>query len=76
MSQERLGADANALCSNTDSKNPNDASHDRVLLQLVDDEMHKALDELGGDSVDKLRSMLVPAHLPIIIGSIIKARDD
>jgi hypothetical protein len=74
----REGQTAEALASVTTSNNI--LNHDelaaRVALNNVDCAVHQALDAFDGDSNENLRALLVPAHLPIIIGSVIKVRDD
>jgi hypothetical protein len=76
MSQERPDADALAAVSPYESDDRVHSGRARVLLQQVDDEVHRALDALGGDSTETLRSLIVPAHVPIIIGSILKVRHE
>ena len=72
MSREGLGAAAREPSSPCDSKDSNYDEHAHVVLQSVDDEIHLTLDEFDGDSAEKLRSLIVPAHLPVIIGTVLK----
>ncbi len=74
MSREGPDAEACAASPTSDCAAPNDDQFARAVLQRVDDEVHQTLDVFDGDSIEKLRSLIVPGHLPIIIGSIIKVR--
>lgn len=75
MSHEVQGADAHVPMLSSNSNNSIHAKHACVLLQHVDDEVHQALDAFESDSAESLRSLIVPAHVPIIIGSILKVRN-
>ena len=74
MSQEGHDADALASCSTSGCKISNNDEFSRLVLQRIDDDMHRTLDTLDGSSNQNLRSLIVPAHLPILLGTILKVR--
>ena len=75
MSGEGQVADAHALASTAHNIVNRDEHAARVALEIVDDAVHQTLYVFDGDSNEKLRALLVPAHLPVIIGSVIKVHD-
>jgi hypothetical protein len=74
MSQEGCDVDALASCSTSGCKISNNDEFSRLVLQRIDDDMHRTLDALDGSSNQNLRSLIAPAHLPILLGTILKVR--
>jgi hypothetical protein len=74
MSREGLGAAARGPSSSLSTNDSTFDEHARAVLQSVDDEVHQILDEFDGDSAENLRCLIVPAHLPVLIGTVLKVR--
>lgn len=69
MSNEGSGA---APYSTADLTTKNDDEISRAVLQRIEDGVHATLDVLDSGSNDMLRSLIVPAHVPIIVGALVK----
>ena len=69
MSNEGSGA---ASCSTADLSTTNDDEFSRAVLQRIEDGVHETLDVLDSGSNEMLRSLILPAHVPIIVGALVK----
>jgi hypothetical protein len=69
MSNEGSGA---APCSTADLSTTNDDEFSRAVLQRIEDGVHATLDVLDSGSNEMLRSLILPAHVPIIVGALVK----